>query len=167
MRKHHRWICLFVFQVIVWVMLLRVPPRVWTDVCGASVQRQRRMDTRQGVQRSLTSGCSIMWNHSATLILLLTPLIDICARCSCTPGSKCAVRRPSVFSTFPPRNLYVSSTFPARPAYACLPNFPRDRAAPGEPRPTTVQQIYHPDTGHPARHRLILSTLPLSGQTTI
>lgn len=29
--------------------------------------------------RSLTSGCSIMWNHSATLIPLLTPLIDICA----------------------------------------------------------------------------------------
>lgn len=28
------------------------------------------------------SGCSIMWNHSATLIPLLTPLIDICAPCS-------------------------------------------------------------------------------------
>lgn len=40
---------------------------------------------------TLTSGCSIMWNHSATLILLLTPLIDICARSSYTAGSKCAV----------------------------------------------------------------------------
>ncbi|KAK9296018.1 hypothetical protein QLX08_009858 [Tetragonisca angustula] len=49
----HRWICLFVFQMIVWVMLRRVNARtggpapwcvVW--VLGS----QWRMDTRQGVQ---------------------------------------------------------------------------------------------------------------------
>lgn len=51
--RAYGWICLFVFQVIVWVILCCVKIRIWTGtVSCVCVQNQWRMDTRQGVQLS-------------------------------------------------------------------------------------------------------------------
>lgn len=48
-------------------------------------------DTRRRTRRGSLSppASSIMWNHSTTLILLLTPLIDISARPRSRAGNKC------------------------------------------------------------------------------
>lgn len=85
---------------------------LWPCTCACvrvcRVYRQLRMNTRDGVQRSLTSGCSIMWNHSATLILLLTPLIDICARRSTRPKVNALCRRCCRSPCTPPtRYVYM------------------------------------------------------------
>lgn len=71
--------------------------RVCVCVCGERSMGNGH-ETRCATLSHL-SGCSIMWNHSATLIPLLTPLIDICAPCSCTTGSECTSCRRSVSST--------------------------------------------------------------------
>ena len=64
------------FYAFVLSLYVRVGSHLYESVWTASASEHEIHVARYALS---PPGCSIMWNHSATLIPLLTPLIDICA----------------------------------------------------------------------------------------